>query len=323
MATAVVRMEAWGDPHRTQFEVRFDPADLALWPADSGCHLHINVEMVPDGTKIGGPYLLAVQGTLRVADTSSQAGIEVPMQPLGPNYRTLRIPMTTADIVRIESRRGDAEQFMCSINLSGLANVVVGEGRLTMAVHGNMASPFSIGRERWLAMLNNARHGWTRLVELPALANPGALEWAVCTTLLERATAEYRNHASESAIATCRLVLEAMVEVVAKRWSVPRRQGQSMEGWLKELEGRLAATWPEDAGAAKVLTGMYAALWSWTSEAHHVRSRVPLHQEAAFAIGLTADLLTHAGHLLAVHPNPVVAAPAAVAQATNGQETTG
>jgi hypothetical protein len=78
-----------------------------------------------------------------------------------------------------------------------------------------------------------------------------------------------------------------------------------MEGWLKELAGRLGDAWPEDQYAAKVLTSLYHSLWSWTSKSHHYGSEVPLHQEAGFAVGLTAELLTHAGHLLAAHPAPL------------------
>lgn len=78
-----------------------------------------------------------------------------------------------------------------------------------------------------------------------------------------------------------------------------------MAPWLRELEGRLAHAWPDDKDAARVLTSLYDALWSWTSESHHYRSKVPLHEEAAFAIGLTSELLVHAGHLLTAHPEPL------------------
>jgi hypothetical protein len=56
---------------------------------------------------------------------------------------------------------------------------------------------------------------------------------------------------------------------------------------------------------------------AWTSPRHHYGSRVPRREEAAFTVGLTADLLTHAGHLLEAHPEPLQAGPAiAVASAT-------
>jgi hypothetical protein len=107
------------------------------------------------------------------------------------------------------------------------------------------------------------------------------------------------------------------MQVLAKAWGVSRQQGQSMEGWLKELENRMALAWPENEEAGRVLTALYGALWSWTSESHHYRSKVPLHREAAFAVALTGDLLTHAGHLLQAHPEPLKA-PRVGVHTTNG-----
>src|SRR5258708_16113483 len=114
MPTGIVRREGWGHRKRTELHVKLDPTGIAMWPADSGCQMHITVEVTPDGTKIGGPCLLAVQGTLRIADAASQTGVEFAMQALAPHYRTLRIPMTTADIVRIQARRAEG-QLMCSL----------------------------------------------------------------------------------------------------------------------------------------------------------------------------------------------------------------
>jgi hypothetical protein len=147
--------------------------------------------------------------------------------------------------------------------------------------------------------------------------------WGTCNNLLERATGQMRAGESEPAIATCRLVLEGLVIVVAQHWGLaPPQPGQGMEKWLKELAGRLGSAWPEDEDAARVLTSLYAALWSWTSEAHHYRSKVPLHQEASFTIGLTAELLTHAGHLLAAHPDPIKPAPTPAATTAPGASPT-
>jgi hypothetical protein len=90
-----------------------------------------------------------------------------------------------------------------------------------------------------------------------------------------------------------------------------------MRDRLKELEGRMGSAWPDDEEAGELLAALYGAVWSWTSPRHHYGSRVPRREEAAFTVGLTADLLTHAGHLLEAHPEPLQAGPAiAVASAT-------
>jgi hypothetical protein len=323
MPTATVRLEAWSDPTRTEFQVEFDPANITAGPTDTGCVLQVILKITPEGNVVTGPALLAVHGSLRLAEPAPTAGgVEVPMQSLHPNNRILRIPLTTADLYRIEARRGFTE-VSCQLMLSGLANVLFQpfpnppyKGELqavvTVPVHSNMHAPFTIEREHWLRLLTQARFASARLLELPTLASPAASEWAGCNTLLERAAAQLRGGESEPAMATCRQVLEGLVIVIGKHWGLaPPRPGQEgMEGWLKELAGRLGSSWPEDAYAAKVLTSLYSALWSWTSRSHHYGSSVPLHQEAGFAVGLTAELLTHAGHLLAAHPTPLTSPPA-------------
>ena len=313
MAIATVRLEAWSDLGRTEFKVEFDPTAVTALPTDSGCVIQIPLSVAPDWLGSTHPCLIAVHGTLKL-DASSLTGVDIPMQSLLPNYKTLRVPVSAADLVRIEARRRGAVQLVGHLSLAGIANIAfkphhdyqgANQAVVTAAVHDSGGTPFVIEREQWLRLLAQAGHEWTRLVELPALAGPTEGEWQACVGLLAQATTEFRSGVSEPAIATCRKVLEGLVIVVAKHWSVQRGQGQSMEGWLKELQARLATAWPDDDEAARVLTGLYAAVWSWTSESHHYRSKVPLHEEAAFAIGLTSELLVHAGHLLAAHPEPL------------------
>lgn len=327
MPVATIRLEPWSDLNRTEFIVTFDPATITVLPSDGGCLLQVQLTISPEGHLTTGPSLIAVHGMASFAIQDARAGVEIPMQSLPVNERQLRIPLTTFDLVRIEVRRGFGP-VVCQLNLNGLANIPfrphtdyqgAPQAIVTVPVRSNLAASFTIEREHWLTILKRARFDSRRLVELPGLVGPAAAEWAKCNSLLELAGAQMRDGEPEAAIATCRLVLEGLVGVVAKHWGLaPPQAGQGMEKWLKELAGRLGSVWPEDEAASGVLTGLYATLWSWTSEAHHYRSKVPLHQEAAFAVGLTAELLTHAGHLLAAHPDPLktVSAPSPVTSAT-------
>jgi hypothetical protein len=82
----------------------------------------------------------------------------------------------------------------------------------------------------------------------------------------------------------------------------------------------MSSAWPDDKSAGEMLASVYSAVWSWTSGEHHYGSRVPRHDEAEFAIGLTAALLTHAGHLLQAHPEPLKASTAS-STPTDGSAT--
>ena len=96
-------------------------------------------------------------------------------------------------------------------------------------------------------------------------------------------------------------------------------KGKSLPDRAKELARRIGSAWPDDKYAGEMLAGLDCAAWSWTSSEHHYGSRVPRHDEAEFAVGLTAALLTHAGHLLQAHPDPIKT-KAAAEPATNGQQ---
>jgi len=324
VAIVTVRLTPWSDG--SEFQVKFDTSSITAEATDTGCVLQLPIELSPDGYD-GGPCLIAIHGSMSIGDTSGRNRVEIPMQSMHPNYRHLRVSLTASDLLRIEARRAGSTELHCNLSLGGVAKihfkvqprqqVTVPQAFDTTTVHDNGTMPFAIGREQWLSLLAKAGSGWTRLVELPGLVEPAETEWVGCTALLQRATTEYRNGANESAIATCRLVLEGLVVVIAKRWSVARQPGQSIDGWLKELQGRLAKAWPADEDAARVLTSLYSAVWSWTSDPHHYGSKVPLHREAAFTVGLTSELLSHAGHLLAAHPEPAKVA-SAPAGATDG-----
>src|SRR5690349_2100916 len=123
MPNAMVRLEGWSDPTRTEFQVEFDPAGIRAEATDTGCVLQINLTVMPEGNVATGPMLLAVHGVLRLAASSpTTGGIAVPMHTLHPNNRILRIPLTHSDLYRIDERRafGPVNGHLL---LSGLANV--------------------------------------------------------------------------------------------------------------------------------------------------------------------------------------------------------
>jgi hypothetical protein len=312
MAVVTARLTPWSD--QAEFLVKFDSSSITVEPGDTACALIFPLEVTPDGYDLG-PSLLALHGTMAIADPNARNRVEVPMQSLHPNYRHMRVPLNAADIYLIEARRAGASELVCNVTLGGLANMTFkphpryqgkDQAFVTTTVHDNGPTPFTIGREQWLSLLARSGFGWTRLVELPVLAGPAGAEWIRCTALLERATSQYRGGDSQVAISTCREVLEGLVTVVATRWGVPRKQ--PMRAWLTQLQQAMEQAWPQDKDAAGVLTSLYLAVWSWTSGSHHYDSRVPLHREAAFAVGLTSELLVHAGHLLEAHPEPLKAA---------------
>jgi hypothetical protein len=123
---------------------------------------------------------------------------------------------------------------------------------------------------------------------------------------------------SEVAVGTCREVVEGIVHVLELHFGLSAPKGKSLPDRARELAGRVGAAWPDDKYAGEMLSGLYGAAWSWTWSEHHYESRVSLLDEGEFAVGLTAALLTHAGHLLQTHPDAIKSRSAAEA-ATNGQ----
>jgi hypothetical protein len=312
MAIATVRLTAWSDPTGPGFEVKFDPTAITAQPTDSGCVIEIQLDVTPGWQGHAFPCLLAVHGTLKL-DASQDAGVEVPMQSLLPNNRTLRVPLSASDLAAVEQRRHGASQLTGYLWLAGVANVAFKphhgyegptQAVVTAAVRDG-GTPFQIELQQWLRLLKSAGFERVRMVELPVVAGAVGPKWAECMRLLERATGELRSDQSETAVGTCREVVEGIAIVLEQRWGVKVPPGKSMPDRLKELSGRIGTAWPDDKAAGEVLTALYSAVWSWTSAEHHYGSRVSRYDEAQFAIELTTSLLTHAGHLLEVHPEPL------------------
>ena len=237
------------------------------------------------------------------------------MQSLLPNNKTLRVPLNLVDLARVEQRRQGAAQLTGYLWLGGIANIAFkphhgyeGERQavVTVAVRDG-GTPFPIELQHWLRLLKSAGFERVRLVELPAVAGAVGTQWTECMRLLGRATGELRSNQSETAVGTCRQVVEGVATVFEQQWGV-KVPGKSMRERLKVLQGRMGTAWPNDEEAGELLTALYGAVWSWTSPGHHYGSRIPRHEEAAFAIELTTSLLTHAGHLLDVHPEPLTTA---------------
>jgi hypothetical protein len=313
----MLRLEPWSDIAQHSFQVEFELDSMTTLRTNEGCVLRIPVKVQPDVVDSGyGNTLLAVHGWLKLAESTHQnAGIKIPMQAHVVNFPYIEVPMTLRDMAYADLRRAGAE-VQCLITLSGLANIpyqppprLLQTGAppwATVAVRDNgTGTTFTVSREQWLTLLASAGFERTRLVELPVASGVVGPKWAECMRLLERATTELAANQSEAAIATCRQVVEGLGIVLAQQWGVQVPPGKSMRERLKELRGRLGSAWPDDEEAGELLAALYGAVWSWTSPRHHYGSRIPRREEAAFTVGLTADLLTHAGHLLAEHPDPL------------------
>lgn len=288
---------------------------------NEGCVLRMPYKVEPDVVRDGfGHSIVALQGWLKLAEsTHKYAGIAIPMQPRVVNWSHLEVPMTLRDLVYADLRRGEGE-LSCLVTLSGLANIpytppprvqtATSQPWITVAVKDNGTGvTFTVPREQWLRLLASAGLERTRLVELPVAGGAVGPQWAECMRLVSRASSQLKANEIEAAIATSRQVVEGIAIVFANQWGVDLPHG-SMRQRLKELQGRIAKAWPEDAEAGELLTALYAAAWSWTSPEHHYDSRMPRREEAAFAVSLAADMLTHAGHLLQAHPQPLKSNPA-------------
>jgi hypothetical protein len=237
------------------------------------------------------------------------------MQTWYPNYPNLEVPLTFADMAHAEIARNSGD-VTCLLELAAIATVshrpfpqpqqqeaAPTQAWITTVVRDNgVGLTFTLLRQHWLALLKSAGFERVRLIELPVASGAVGPRWAECTRLLQRATGELRSSQSETAVGTCREVVEGVANVLEQQWGVKVPAGRSMPDRLKELSGRMGAAWPEDKSAGEVLAALYSAVWSWTSAEHHYGSRISRQDEAEFAVGLTASLLAHGGHLLQAHP---------------------
>ena len=268
-----------------------------------------------------GASLIAVHGRLVFAENmANNPGIQIPMQSWYPNRTSVQVPMTWRDMALAEIAR-KAGDVTCWLDLAAIANIRhqppnqpqtspawPTQAWMTTVVRDNgSGTTFTLLRQHWLKLLKDGGFERVRLVELPVASGAVGPKWNECMRLLQRATGELRSGQSEIAVGTCREVVEGVVHVLEQQLGITVAKGKSIPVRLKELAGRLGAAWPDDKYAGEMLAGLYGAAWSWTSGEHHYGSRVPRHDEAEFAVGLTAALLTHAGHLLNAHPEPIMA----------------
>lgn len=332
MSNPTLRLGPWSGAGRDEFTLELDLSSVTAIPSSEGCVLRLPFKVQPD--EVGwGMSLLALHGRLWLAENSAgAAGITIPMQTWYPNYSYVDVPLTFIDLARADLARQSGD-VTCLLSLSALANLrhhplpqqeqqgLPKQAWVTVVVRDNAGTTFTMPREQWLKLLKSAGFERVRLVELPVVVGVAGPEWQECLRHLGRATDELGMGKSDAAIAACRQVLEGLVTVIAKRWGVVRAEREAMGAWLKRLQPVLSEAWPEDKEAAELLVAVYRAVWTWTSDSHHYGSPLAKRDEAAFAVGLTGDLLSHAGHLLQTHAEPLKAATPSGSTPTDGSPT--
>jgi hypothetical protein len=317
MPNPTLSLSRFSGAGRSDFTLELDAPSITAAPSHSGGVLRLPFTAKPDDVGFG-ESIVAVHGRMVIAESAANnPGIQIPMQSWYPNRTTVEVPLTFTDMARAElARKGD--DVTCLVDLAAIANIVhrpfpqpqnqpgaPTQAWITAVVRDNgTGMTFTLLRQHWLTLLKSAGFERVRLVELPVASGAAGPQWNECMRLLARASSELRSGQSETVVGTCREVVEGITTVFAQQWGVQITRDKMRER-LKELEGRMGSAWPDDKSAGEMLAGLYSAVWSWTSGEHHYGSRVPRHDEAEFAIGLTAALLTHAGHLLQAHPAPL------------------
>lgn len=313
-------------PSGVNCQVSIDPALIYGSQSVFGSCLRVPYEVAwyPEELPAKEVVLLSLEGWIAGAtDLSDARGIRIPAQTTVP-YSVLSVPLTAEQIEIIEDQRhGDAALF--KVMFAGLAvipsldvesaytvrdrysNAVSEEMRArldTVRIATQGDGPLRIEREQWLKILDGLGVGTRRLVELPAPALPKNVAlWATCLRYLEQATQHHRQGEYEQAIRFCRDVVQGIAIVIGESWNIRQKQGQSFEGWTKEIEGRLKNALPTEKESPAMLSSLLFAAWSWTSPNAHYQTDIPKREEAAFALSLATDLLMFASQLLIAHPH--------------------
>lgn len=249
--------------------------------------------------------LLSLEGWIGLGNvTESDARLPIPSQIVWPapqQYR-LQVPMTGAQIEAIEEARKGG-QVNLTVWLGGVAS---GDQGL-LAVQSTNSSWLTIERERWLAVLQQLGAGTRRLVELPEPRLPrGVSHWAECVRLLDGATQFYRSGEYEQVLVNCRQIAEGIPQVLCDVWGLPQKtRNQSVAQWVRAIETRLTAAWPDDPLTPGMLQTMLTGSWRWSAPAPHYGTGIPLREDVAFALGLCTDLLQFASQVLLAHPDPI------------------
>jgi hypothetical protein len=331
VSNPTLSLSRWSGAGRTDFTIELDAPNIAAVPSHDGCMLRLPMSAKPDEVGFGAS-LLMVHGKLVIAESAANnPGIQIPMQSWYPNYTAVQVPLTWRDMALAEIAR-KSDDVTCLLELVAIANIRhqpphqpaqspqwPTQAWMTSVVRDNGTGvTFTLLKQHWLKLLKDGGFERVRLVELPVASGAVGPVWSECMRLLQRATGELRSGQSEVAVGTSREVVEGIVSVFEQQFGLSAPKGKSLPDRAKELAGRIGSAWPDDKYAGEMLAGLYGAAWSWTSSEHHYGSRVPRHDEAEFAVELTAALLTHAGHLLQAHPDPIKT-KAAAEPATNGQ----
>ncbi len=318
MPNPTLYLSRWSGAGRTDFTIELDAPNITGRPAHNGGVLYLPLSAKPDQAGFGAS-IIALQGRLVIAESAmNNPGMKIPMQAWSPNYTALEVPLTFSDMALAEIARG-TNDTTCQLDLVALANIrheppaqpqqsppwPTQAWITTVARDNGTGVSFTLLKQHWLDLLKAMGFDRTRLIELPVA--PGAVgpHWAECMRLLQSATSDVRANRRDSAVGTCRKVIEGIGMVLEQQWGVKVDPGDSKPTQLKELSGRMASAWPNDKEAGELLASLYAAAWSWSSPEHHYGSTVPEQAEAELAVLLTASLVTHAGHLLRAHPEPL------------------
>jgi len=232
VSNPTLRLSRWSGRGRDDFTLELDTSDISALPSHAGGVLRLPLTAKPD--EVGfGESLVALHGRLVIAENAADnPGIRIPMQTWYPNYGIVEIPLTFADLAHAEIARKSGD-VTCLLELAAIANVshrpfpqpqqrqaAPTQAWITAVVRDNgVGVTFTLLRQHWLALLKSSGFERVRLIELPIASGAVGPKWAECTRLLQRATGELRSNQSETAVGTCREVVEGVANVFEQQWA--------------------------------------------------------------------------------------------------------
>lgn len=338
MAICEWRLEPWSS-HKTLYQVTVDSTLIRGSRSAFGPELMIpyTVKDIGMQSQMHGRFsgLVSLSGWIALASEAQGAmGIPIPAQVVAANHTFLHVPVTDVHLLAIEeARNGGAVNLL--VRLSGLASVPdpnfgaagglpgavaqtdhrpVCEVREVYQYTGMDGTRVEIPREQWLTVLEQTGFGKRRLVELPEPRLPrGDPHWVEALRHLDQGTHQFRMGQYELGAAECRVAVEACLHALADHFQVPRtrqtREGKmvslKVEEYARVLGERLDAAWGSGDNAGGTLAALLSAAWTWASPQHHAGTGIAQRDEAAFALGLTADLLFYAALVIKGHQTPV------------------
>jgi hypothetical protein len=235
--------------------------------------------------------------------SGAQEGLSIPLQPVARGGGELIIPISDAQISSFEEYRAGSEvNFDLRLRAVGFPDSRDVLGCYTT----NFSPPFSIPRDRWIAVLDGFGLGIIRILELPPPPSPNSDgSWERAAELLQDASRRLAKGETSEAVAAVRPALERIAESTGVRAGVERQKDELFTPYVRRLTQSLKSRHEKrGADAFALLADLIMSTFGWSSSPGHQGFDVSARDDATFAVNLGVALYSYLAKVHFDAPGP-------------------